>query len=170
MSNIIKSNNAFPKVLLIGLSLLLFSSVISCDSRAQERQLIIDYIDTMMPVMGAHADWYEDQNILFRTSDPDYSEFMTELRDLLDRIEEIYMDVNTSIPPQTMREFKKSWKRECELCILAVGKLLRALDEENIDLAFEAQELMFEANDVKDEATEKLFDLLIEYNIDINDI
>jgi len=68
MSNIIKSNNAFPKVLLIGLSLLLFSSVISCDSRAQERQLIIDYIDTMMPVMGAHADWYEDQNILFRTS------------------------------------------------------------------------------------------------------
>lgn len=165
-----KGNSKFFQTLLIGLSLLIVGSVVACDSKAQERQQIIDYINTMSPVMGAHADWYDDQNRLFQSSDPDYSEFMVELRDLLDRMEKIYMDVNTSTPPQVMREFKRNWSRECQLSILAVGKLLQAVNEGNVDLAFEAQELMFEANDVKDKVTEELFDLLQEYNIDIVDV
>ncbi len=164
-----KGNNKFFQTLLIGLSVLLVGSVVACESEAQSRQQIVDYIDTMMPVMGAHADWYDTQNRLFQKSDPDYSKFMVELRDLLDRMEKIYMDVQTSMPPKVMREFKRNWSRECELCILAVGKLLQALDEGNVDLVFEAQELMFEANNVKNETTEILLDILQQYDIDISD-
>lgn len=165
-----KVKNKFFQTLLIGLILILVGCVIACDSKAQERQQIVDYLDTMSPVMGAHADWYDDQNRLFQSSDPDYSEFMVELRDLLDRMEKIYMDVETSMPPQVMREFKHSWSRECQLCILAVGKLIQAIDEGNVDLVFGAQKLMFEANDVKNETTEKLLDLLQQYDIDISDL
>ena len=165
-----KGNNKFFQTVLIGLILLLVGSVVACNSKAQERQQIVDYINTMSPVMGAYADWYDDQNRLFQSSDPDYSEFMVELRDLLDRMEKIYMDVNTSTPPQVMREFKRNWSRECQLGVLAVGKLLQAVNEGNVDLVFEAQELMFEANDVKNETTENLLDLLQQYDIDISDL
>jgi len=166
----VKGNNRFFQTLLIALSLLLIGSIVACDSKAQERQQIVDYINTMSPVMGAHADWYDDQNRLFQSSDPDYSEFMVELRDLLDRMEKIYMDVETSMPPQVMREFKRNWSRECQLGILAVSKLIQALHEDNLDFVFEAQELMFEANDVKNETTEELLDLLQQYDIDIGDL
>lgn len=165
-----KVKNKFFQTLLIGLILILVGCVIACDSKAQARQQIVDYINTMMPVMGAHADWYDAQNRIFQQSDPDYSKFLVELRDLLDKMEKIYMDVQTSMPPKEMREFKGGWSRECELCILAVGKLLQAVDEGNVDLVFEAQELMFEANNVKNETTEKLLDLLEQYNIDISDL
>jgi len=165
----LKGNNKFFQTLVIGLSFLLVGSVVACDSKAQEKQQILDYIDTMLPVMEAHSDWYDDQNRLFQSSDPDYSEFIVELRDLLDRMERIYMDVNTSTPPQVMRDFKRNWSRECQLGILAVGKLLQAVNEGNVDLVFEAQELMFEANDVKDKVTEELFDLVQEYDIDIGE-
>jgi len=166
----VKGNNRFFQILLIGLSLVLVGSVVACDSKTQERQQIIDYINTMSPVMGAHADWYDDQNRLFQSSDPDYSEFMVELRELLSRMEKIYMDVETSMPPQVMREFKHDWSQECQLGILAIGKLIQAVDEGNLDLVFEAQELMFEANDIKNETTEKLLDLLQQYDIDISDL
>ena len=163
-----KTSHRWHSVLLIGLTFLLLISIIAC-AAPKEKQEIIDYINTMSPVMGAHADWYDDQNRLFQSSDPDYSELMVELRDLLDRIEKIYMDVNTSTPPQVMREFKRNWSRECQLGILAVGKLLQAIDEGNVDLVFEAQELMFEANDIKDKVTEELFDILEQYNISPDD-
>ena len=58
---------------------------------------------------------------------------------------------------------------ECQLGILAVGKAMQSLEESDMDLLFEAQELMFEANDVKDEATAELLDTLEKYGLDVSD-
>ena len=163
-----KTSHRWHSVLLIGLTFLLLISIIAC-AAPKEKQEIIDYINTMSPVMGAHADWYDTQNRLSQQSDPDYSEFMVGLKDLLVRMENIYMDVETSMPPPVLREFKHKWSRECQLCVLAVAKSIQSLEESNIGLLFEAQELMFEANDVKTEATEELFDILEQYNISPDD-
>ena len=152
--------------LLLFMILLTILPSVSCGV-SKEKQEVIDYIDIMLPAMGAHADFYEDWYILMQTSNPDRYELIDEIGDMLNEMEDIYMDVNTSMPPPILREFKSKWSDECELSILALAKTIQALEENDRDLLFEAQELMFQANDAKYEATEELYDVIQQYDIEI---
>ena len=102
-----KGKSLLFQIILIGLSLILVGSVVAYNSKAQARQQIVDYINTMMPVMEAHADWYDTQNRLFQQSDPDYSKFLLELRDLLDEMEKISKQTQRTVndmPTTTKRK------------------------------------------------------------------
>jgi len=153
----------------MALILLLVSSVGACDSKAQERQQITDYIDSMLPVMEAHSDWHEDQNAFAQSRNLDYDEATAELADLIRRMEEIYMDVETSIPPTVLREFKHKWSQVCQLELQLLAVFIEALETSNTSLPREINELTFQANDIKTEVDEELLDILHEYDIDISE-
>ena len=134
-----------------------------------ERQEVVDYLESMMPVIEAQADWKDDQNTLAEARNLNREELMDEFTDLLYRMDKIYMDVETSVPPPEMREFKRKWSRECQLTLQATNLMIQSLDTGKWDLMTQAMELIFDANVINEEYYIELMDILDRYNIDAED-
>lgn len=135
-----------------------------------ERQQIVDYFQKMEDVLEAHADFYDDMAKVADMKNPTKNEAISRLTDLLNRMEDIYMDVETSIPPPVLRSFKAKWSEECHLCIKALALTIQGIEEDDINKVIEGDDYIYEANKVKTELQNELLDLLDKYNIDINNL
>lgn len=164
-----KPFNRISAILFIGLLLILIPFTFSCTG-SKEKQDILNYIEEMMPVMEAETEVNEAHNQLTRRTDLSYQEVYEEIQALLIKTENIYLDVDSSIAPPVMREFKRKWSKSCQLKVQALSLTLQGLLEENFDLIREGDNLLFEANNVKTDMQEELYDLFIEYNIDTNEL
>lgn len=165
-----KSRSKWYLISFLVLGLFVASCAMSCSGSQQtqttkEQEEILSYLDTMAPVMGKHADWYDDQNALAEARGLDYNEAEAKLHGLISRMEQIYMDVETSIPPPVLREYKHKWSRVCQLNLQTLTLMLQLLEERNLELVPKINELTFQANDLKTEADEELIDILSKYDI-----
>jgi len=78
------------------------------------------------------------------------------------------MEVERSFPPYPLRDFKQKWSKELQLMKQALSLAIQSLEESNITLLREADDLIFESNNLKTEYSNDLLDLLNEYDIDIS--
>jgi len=153
-------------ILVAGLVLSLASSVLACGQpNDREGQEIINYLESIMPIMEANDAWLDEYNDLQRIKNIDLKEYEIQMLDLTLRLNEIYHDLYSTTPPPVLRDFKHKFCKECELRIEAQKLVSRAFLETNPQLLLEADELIWEANAVRSEWGEQLIDLFDKYNI-----
>lgn len=131
---------------------------------------ITHYLENMAPVAQAHAKWLEDYEALTGLyAVLSQSQKIEELNKLLDQMEEIRISVDESTPPEILGNIKVKWSSECHLIIQAVFLLSQGIERNNIDWISQAYELLLEAENTRQQWKEKLSNLLIENDIEIED-
>ena len=168
-----KNLKKWSSLLVLLLGVLMVVGLVACGERPQSqtasgREEIINYIDKMLPVMERHADWFDDQNALSQERGLTYEEGLYRLRELSDRMEQIYLDVEKSIPPPVLRNYKHKWSQVCQLNLQSVTLAIQIIQEGNTALLTQLNEVTFRANDLKTEADEELIDILAEHDIPFN--
>jgi hypothetical protein len=125
-----------------------------------------------MPAIEAQADIYEERDALIRTTiqtkGTDLA--LSKIEDLKQRNDEIYNQVENSEPPPALVEWKQNWLKELELYSQGYGSIIECLTTENDQMLHTADDLLFEARDVKARNNELLFAILDEHEVDINEL
>ena len=135
-----------------------------------DTQKITNYLENMAPVAQAHSDWLEDYNTLTELYVVmSQSQKVEALNRLLDRMEEIQIDVGESTPPDVLENIVKKWGNECRLILQAVFQLSLGIERNNAEWISEAYELLLEAETTKQQWKDELSTLLNENDIKIED-
>jgi len=90
---------------------------------------------------------------------------MAKLQDLIRRMENIYLEIEKSVPPAAFRQFRQKLSQSCQLNLQALTLTVQALEERNLSLLPKINELTFQANDAKTAADEELLNIFRKYNI-----
>ncbi len=157
-------------IILIGLAFLIAVAFGILRQPKVDSQEITDYLESMAPVAQAHLQWIEDyERLTERYAVLGHSEKINELNKLLDRMEEIQIDVEESTPPSILSGVQNKWNRECRLTLQAVYQIILALDINKPEWIPEAYEFLLEADQLRKEWVEELSSLLDECDIEIAD-
>lgn len=133
-----------------------------------DTQEIILYLEDMAPVAQAHAAWLEDYETLTGLyAVMSQNQKIEELNKLLDRMEEIQIDIDESTPPDILGNIKTKWNSECHSILQAVYQLILGIERNNIEWISEAYELLLEAENARQQWKEELSNLLNENDIEI---
>ncbi len=135
-----------------------------------DTQEITNYLENMAPVAQAHSSWLEDYGTLTELyAVMSQSQKIEGLNKLLDRMEEIQIDVDESTPPDILRNVITKWGSECRLILQAVYQLTLGIERTNIEWISEAYELLLEAENTRRQWKDELLNLLNENDINIED-
>jgi len=135
-----------------------------------ERQEIINYIESVRPILKDHADFYEDADKLSSRGNITKNQAINILNDLRYRIEKISTDVAGFHSPPALQEFKGKWLLECELLIKSLTMAMRSIEENDMDLARESGDHKSRASEIRDEHQKELFDVLAKYGISVSEL
>lgn len=135
-----------------------------------DNQEITDYLKNMTPVAQAHLQWLEDYEKLTENyAVLSNSEKIEELNKLLDRIEEIQIDIENSSPPSVLAGVNSKWNNECVKIVQGIFQMSLGLERNIPGWITEAYEYLTEADQLRKEWVDELSSLIAEYNIEVSD-
>ena len=129
----------------------------------EARQEIINYLNSVKPILKAHADLYEEVDNLALNGSISERQALEEWKNLLNRMQIIYKDVKGSLPPSPLYEFKRIWELECEILIKSLNAAMQAIEKKDKNLVREYMDYRAEASKLRDESQEELLDVLLKY-------
>ncbi|UCG55488.1 MAG: Bax inhibitor-1/YccA family protein, partial [Dehalococcoidia bacterium] len=88
------------------------------------------------------------------------------LNRLLDRMEEIQIDIEESSPPDILIHIITKWEDECRLNLQAIFLLVQGIDRSNLEWISEAYELLQEAENKRVKWKDELLNLLSDNGIE----
>jgi len=131
---------------------------------------ITDYLENMAPVAQAHISWLEDYETLTEKYGVlSQSQKIGELNELLNRMQDIQINIDESTPPDILINIKTKWNGECHSILQAVYQLILGIERNNIEWISQAYELLSEADDARQQWKNELYDLLNKNGIKIED-
>jgi hypothetical protein len=157
-------------IIIVGLAFLIAVAFGIIGKLKVDNQEITDYLESMTPVAQAHIQWLEDYEKLTESyAVLSNSEKVEELNKLLDRMEEIQIDIQESTPPSILSGVKAKWNNECVKIVQAVYQMSLALEINRPEWIIEAYEFLLEADQLRKEWVEELSSLIDEYGIAVTD-
>ena len=128
---------------------------------------ITDYLENMAPVAQAHSVWLEDYVKLTELyAVMSQSQKIEALNKLLNRMEEIQINIEESTPPEILAHIITKWENECRLILQAIFLLAQGIDRNNIEWIGEAYELLQEAEHERVQWKDELLNLLDDNGIE----
>lgn len=153
-------------IIIVGLAFLTAIAFGIVGKPSVDNQEITDYLESMAPVAQAHLQWLDDYEKLTESyAVLSNSEKVEELNKLLDRMEEIQIDIEESNPPNILSGVKAKWNNECVKIVQAVYQMSLALERNIPEWITEAYELLLDADQLRNEWVDELSALLDKYNI-----
>lgn len=157
-------------IILVGLAFLIAVAFGTIGRLKVGNQEITDYLELMTPVAQAHLQWLEDYETLTESySVLNNSEKIEELNKLLDRMEEIQIDIEGANPPSILAGVNNKWNRECVKIVQAIYQISLGLEKNIPEWITEAYEYLMEADQLRGEWVDELSGLLDKYNIEVSD-
>lgn len=157
-------------IVLVGLAFLIAVAYGIIGKLSIDNQEITDYLESMTPVAQEHIQWLEDyENLTESYAVLSNSEKVEELNKLLDRMEEIQIDIEESNPPSILTGIKNKWNNECMKIIQAVYQMSLALERNIPEWITEAYEFLLKADQLRNEWLEELSSLLDKHSIQATD-
>jgi hypothetical protein len=157
-------------IILVGLVFLVAVAFGIISGLSVDNQAIKDYLEGMAPVAQAHLQWLDDYEALTENyAVLSTSEKVDELNKLLDRIEEIQIDVEASTPPSALAGVQNKWNQECVQIVQAIFLLSMGVERNMPGWITEAYEYLMEADQLRKEWVDELSGLLDKYNIGVSD-
>jgi predicted regulator of amino acid metabolism with ACT domain len=157
-------------IIIIGLAFLVAVAFGIMGRLRVDNQEITDYLESMTPVAQAHIQWLEDYEKLTESyAVLSNSEKVAELNKLLDRMEEIQIEIEESTPPSILNGVKARWNNECVKIVQAVYQMSLALERNLPEWITEAYEFLSQADQLRKEWVEELSNLIDKYSIEVTD-
>ena len=156
-------NTRYTRNSIIIIVLLFFAVVVFAIVRQPQNdgQGIIDYLESTVVTAQAHSQWIDDYKTLTgRYGELSQTEKVAQLNQLLDRMEVIQADVDQSAPPGVLERVKSKWNNECELVLQAVYYIILGLENNKPEWSAEAYEFLLEADELRQEWTDELAELM----------
>jgi len=128
-----------------------------------DRDDIFHYLESTVVTAKAHIQWIDDYNDLTgRYGELSQAEKVAELNELLERMEVIQADVEQSVQPGVLDRVKNNWNNECNKVLQAVYQIILGFENNRPDWITEAYEFLLEADELRQEWTDELAELMEE--------
>lgn len=156
-------------IILIGVAFLIAVAFGILRQPQVDSQEITDYLESMAPVAQEHLQWIEDYESLTESYPVlSNSEKINELNKLLDRMEEIQIDVEASTPPSALIGVKNKWNQECVKIVQAIFQMSLGLERNIPEWITQAYEFLIDADQLRKEWVDELSGLIDKYNIELS--
>ncbi len=127
------------------------------------RDDILQYLESTVATAESHSQWIDDYNELTgRYGELSQSEKVTELNGLLERMEVIQVEVEQSAQPGVLDRVKGKWDNECNKVLQAVYQVILGFENNKPEWITEAYEYLLEADELRQEWTDELAELMEE--------
>ncbi len=128
---------------------------------------ITDYLEHLAPTAQEHSTWLEDYDSLTGL----YAlmsriQKIEALNELLDRMDEIQINIEGSAPPEALAHVVNKWEDECRLILQAVFLIVQGIDKNNAQWISEAYELLQKAENKRLQWKDELLNLLNDNGIE----
>ena len=166
----VRAQRRFLKLVVVACVLLVamvFPSACTHPQAAREREQIIAYFDEMTPVMEAYMAYMKKWKAFGWPSDiPPIAEATPQLEDFRSQSQKLYENVENSVPPPILVNFKSKWLEECYLLGQCTAMTLWSFNHGSSEYAHRGPDLLNQTNAAHSEWSGELADLLSRYDIE----
>ena len=128
------------------------------------------YLEDMSPVAQAHLEWKKDYNALTEIYDVlSPNQKLEQLDSLMERIEQIRLDIEDSQQPEALDYIKAKWEEECRSTVQGIYDIRLGLQTNNVEWITDGYELLTQANEAGQQWQNELLKVLNDNGLTLAD-